>query len=68
MYKLVAEFGKTVTLNEFDKKIDELVQTFPPSMSVMVKIKREGSKTIAMLAQNSDSRSIVRKEWDLSEV
>ena len=65
MKKLIAEFAKDTKLFFFDDKIDELVSTFPKSISVVIKIDTLQDKFIATLFPNPDNNSNERKVWEV---
>ena len=65
MRKLIAEFDKDITLFNFDDKIDELVETFPKGMSIVVKVETLEDKSVATLWPNPDSNAYERKVWQI---
>ena len=65
MKKLIAEFEKDITLFNFDDKIDELVETFPKGISIVVKVENLKDKSIATLSPNPDPNVLERKVWQV---
>ena len=65
MKKLIAEFDKDITLFNFDDKIDELVETFPKGISIVVKVENLKDKSIATLSPNPDPNVLERKVWQV---
>ena len=65
MKKIIAEFDKNVTLFNFDDKIDELVETFPKGISVVIKVDASKNKSIATLWPNPDPNVLERKVWQV---
>ena len=65
MNKLIAEFAKDTKLFYFDKKIDELVSTFPKGVSVVIKIDMLKDKFKATLFSNPNLNSNERKVWEV---
>lgn len=65
MKKLIAEFDNKITISKFDKKIDELVATFPIGASVLIKVDSLKEKQVATLQINPDQNAVERKVWDL---
>ena len=63
MKKLIAEFAKDTKLFYFDKKIDELVSTFPKGISIVIKIDTLQDKFITTLFPNPNLNSNERKVW-----
>ena len=63
--KLIAEFDRDITLFNFDDKIDELVETFPKGMSIVVKVETLEDKSVATLWSNPDSNAYERKVWQV---
>jgi len=65
MNKLIVEFDKDITLFNFDDKIDELVETFPKGISVVIKVDTLKDKSIATLWPNPDPNVLERKVWQV---
>jgi len=65
MKKLIAEFAKDTKLFYFDKKIDELVSTFPKGISVVIKIDTLQDKFITTIFPNPNLNSNERKVWEV---
>lgn len=67
MNKLIVEFDKDFTLQEFDDKIDFLVETFPKQMSIVIKVENHKDKSVATFWPNTDTKSKERKVWQIQE-
>ena len=65
MKKVTVEFDKDITLFNFDDKIDELVETFPKGISVVIKVDTLKDKSIATLWPNPDPNVLERKVWQV---
>lgn len=65
MNKLIVEFDKDITLFNFDDKIDELVETFPKGISIIIKVDTLKDKSIATLWPNPDPNVLERKVWQV---
>ena len=65
MKKLIAKFGNTIRLTEFDEQIQKLVQNFPEHMSVRVKCRMNSKHVVAILGENPDKSSVERWVLDI---
>ena len=68
MLELKVRLDKKIPLAEFDKQIPNLVDYFPPEISVLLKVRVKNKYIEVTLTKNHNNFSNERWEWDLNNV
>ncbi len=66
MLELKVRLDKKISLAEFDKQIPNLVDCFPPEISVLLKVRVKNKYIEVTLTKNPNNFANERWEWDLN--